>query len=227
MSVAMRTVIGALFVGLALAIPQAWAEFRGTVQVVVNPEAPRSEWRRVPLPGAFVVVDWSVTVPAPAHAITTCRYSEIARSDERGEYVMEGPNFVTATLARTSFYVYSRGLEQINYPGGGSLGSAAEITMARSTLPSHERLSRIASYVEPPCFDVKLSDPSRVLGAYRGSLLEEARGLNVESPRGLSDLKHMEVVVERASERREPLRAVVKSPSGSIESASPPPSQER
>src|SRR5512144_3079459 len=95
-SITARGILAGLLASFALAMPQAHAEFRGKVHMLVNPEAAGDEWRRVPLSGAYIAVFWTVTVPAPAHATSSCRYSEFARSDEKGEYVMEGPNFITA-----------------------------------------------------------------------------------------------------------------------------------
>lgn len=221
-----RVLIGFL-VGLALAMPQARAELRGKVGMLVNPEAPRADWRRVPLPGAYIAVFWSITVPAPAHAITTCRYSEFARSDENGEYVMEGPNFVTAALAESSFLVYSPGLEPINFPYGGSLQSEKDITMAKSALPPQERLSRIAGYTDPHCPDTKLNDPRSLLETYHRALLEEARSLQVESPRGRIDLQQLEAAARRASglNKPGPVRAVIVPSPGAAQSSSRLPPQ--
>lgn len=96
----MKRVLASLLACLALAMPQARAELRGKVPMLVNPQAPRTEWQRVPLPGTYIAVFWAITVPAPAHAISSCLYSEFARSDENDEYVMEGPNFITAGAAQ-------------------------------------------------------------------------------------------------------------------------------
>src|SRR5687768_2227327 len=87
----------------------ASGEVRGTVQEIVNPEAPHTEWRRQPVPDAYVVMTWTITIPTPAHATSSCRYSEIARTDANGSYSMEGPNVFTAALARASGFVYSPG----------------------------------------------------------------------------------------------------------------------
>jgi hypothetical protein len=220
-----RGVLASLLVGLALAMPQAHADFRGKVHMVVNPETARIGWRRVPLPGAYVAVFWSITVPAPAHAITTCRYSEFARSDDKGEYVMEGPNFVTAALAESSFLVYSPGLEPVSFPYGGSLQSARDITMARSQLAPAERLSRIAGYTDPHCPDTKIHDPHGLLDAYHRSLFEEASSLQVESPQGRSNLRSIQAAARRASgfHKPEPVRAVIRPSPGAIESSPPLP----
>lgn len=221
--IAVKRVLASLLAGLALAVPQARADWRGSVHLLVNAEAPRADWRRVPLPGAYIAVYWYVTVPAPAHAITTCRYSEFARSDDKGEYVMEGPNFITAGLAHTSFLVYSPGLELVNFPAGGSLLSAKDITMARSTLAPPARLSRIAGYADPHCPDTKLDDPRVLLNAYYRVLLDEARSLEVDTPRGRIDLQSIEAAARRASglDKPGPIRAVIVPSAGAIQSNPP------
>jgi hypothetical protein len=195
----MKRLLSGLLVGLTLAMPQARAELRGKVSTVVNPEAPRGDWRRVPLPGAYVVVYWSVVIPAPAHATSSCRYSEFARSDEKGEYTMEGPNFVTAGFANASFNVYSPGLELINFPYGGTLHSEKDITMVKSTRPPQERLSLISAYADPSCSSAKPKDPRGLLEDYHRALLEEARTLPTESSRGRNQLQHLEAAARRAS----------------------------
>lgn len=223
--IAARDVFAGLLAAFVLAMPPAQADVGGKVHLLVNPEAPRAEWRRVPLPGAYIAMFWSVTVPAPAHAVTTCRYSEIARSDGKGEYVMEGPNFVTAALATSSFLVYAPGMQQINFPYPGSLQSVTDITMAKSPLAPAERLSRIVGYTDPRCPDTKLSDPRDLLAAYHRSLLEEAVSLNVETPEGRRNLQSIRTAARRASglDKPGPLRAVVRPSAGSIQSTSPPP----
>ena len=221
--IAEKRVFASLLIGLALAIPQAHADFRGKVYLLVNPELPRAEWRRVPLPGAYVAVFWSFTVPAPAHAISKCPYSEFARSDEKGEYEMEGPNFVTAALAEPPFLVYSPGLEPVNFPYGGSLQTAKDITMARSPLAAEERLSRIFSYTDPHCSETKIHDPRGLLDAYHRSLLDEANSLQVQSRVGRTELQSIQAAARRASglDKPGPIRAVIGS-SPAIESNSVP-----
>jgi hypothetical protein len=225
--IAMKRALASLLFGLALAIPQARAELRGEVHMLVNPEAPRAEWRRVYLPGAYIAVFWSVTVPAPFHAITTCRYSEFARSDEKGEYLMEGPNFVTAGIADPSFQVYSPGLEPINFPYDGSPQTAKDITMTKSTLAPDKRLSRIADYTDPHCSDTKINDPRGLLEAYHRGLLDEARSLPVESPLDRRELRSIEAAARRASglDKPGPVRVIVAPSSGSMQSNSPLPGQ--
>ena len=222
---AVKPVMAGSLACLALAMPQARGELRGVVHKLLNPEAPRAEWRRAPLPGAYVAVYWYITVPAPAHALSLCRYSELARSDEKGEYVMEGPNIITAALSETSFLVYSPGLQWISYPYGGSLRSAQDITMTRSTLAPHERLSSIAGYTNPDCPHSKLNDPRVLLDSYHSTILDEARSLQVESPLGRIELRSIEAAARNASALGQPgpIRAVITPSPGAIQSNPPLP----
>jgi hypothetical protein len=210
---------GCLLVALALAMPQARADLRGKVHVLLNPEAPRLEWLRAPLPGAYVAVYWSVTIPGPGHAGSSCRYSELARSDERGEYLMDGPNFLTARIAHKAFLVYSAALEPINFPYGGSVQSAEDITMAKSTLTPAQRLSRISGYAQPDCPERKLNDPHHLLEAFHRSLLDEAKRLHVESDEGRTQLQSIEAAARRvAGDKPGGPRVVIMPRSGAIES---------
>jgi hypothetical protein len=118
-------------------------------------------------------------------------------------------------------------LEQINYPYGGSLQTAKDITMAKSTLAPDERLSRISSYTDPHCPDTKLNDPRGLLDAYHRSLLDEAKSLQVDSPLGRRELRWIEAAVKRSSglDRPGPVRVIVLPPSGAMQKNSPSPGQ--
>jgi hypothetical protein len=218
----MKRFLAGFAVGVLLAAAPAQAELRGKVYVAVNPDAPRTEWRRVPLPGAFVIVDWTVTIAAPAHAVTSCRYSEIARTDTQGDYVMDGPNFVTASLARTGFSVYATGLEPVNFPGGGSPATPQDITMTWSKVPASQRLSRLSAGVDPGCgsLERKVSDPRGVLGAYLQALLDEAKMLPADSQLAREHLRSIEAAVRRNAglDKPGPLRAVIVPAPGAVQS---------
>ena len=194
----------ALCVALAsnLLIVPAHAEQRGKVYFLVNPDAPRADWQRRPLPGAFVALSWTVVIPAPAHAVDSCRYSELARTDEAGEYVMEGPNPVTAGLGHVSYYAYSPGLEPIAFPYGGSPMSAQDITMTFSKRTPEGRLSQISLFTDPGCGDRKLSDPKALFVPYLRALLDEAQGLKVDSPSGRQGVDHIQAVLRAAASAR-------------------------
>jgi len=221
----MKRILAGLAVGLLLAA-QAHAELRGKVYLAVNPDAPRTEWRRVPLAGAYVIAEWSVTVAAPAHAVTTCRHSEIARTDAQGDYVMDGPNFITASLARTGFSVYSPGLEQLDFPWGGSRAAPQDITMTWSKVPASQRLSRLSAGVDPGCgsLERKVSDPRGVLGAYLHALLDEAKTLPVDSQVAREHLRSIEAAVRRNAglDKPGPMRAVIVTTPGAVQSQTVP-----
>jgi hypothetical protein len=219
----MRKFLAVMLAGLMLAAAPAHAEVRGKVQLVTNPDAPRPDWLRRPLSGAFVIGYWSITVFGPGHAPTYCRYSEIARSDERGEYAMEGPNIFTASLAHSSFSVYSPGLEQIDFPFGRSQARAQDITMTWSKMAPSQRLSNISMSAQPGCpaLENEIKDPRGVLNAYRQAILDEARTLKVDTERGRQDVTHIEAIIRSAAgldNPTRPLRAVVVNPSGAIQS---------
>ena len=129
----------------------AGAELRGIVQEVVNPESPRAEWRRQPVAGAYVAMTWSVVVPAPAHATESCRHAEIARTDASGQYVIQGPSFITAGLAKPRVLAYLPGREQIAFPYPGSLSSPADITLGKPARSADDRLQMLLMLETPGC----------------------------------------------------------------------------
>ncbi len=220
---AMKRITAGLLAVLALGMTHAHAELRGTVHKVVNPQAPRAEWRRVPMPHAYVTVEWSVTIPAPGHAITSCRYSELARTDEKGEYVMAGPNFVTAGIADTRYAVYAPGLRWINFPHEGSPITPKDITLAPSRRSPEDRLSSLSANTAPGCGDPELSDPRGLIVPYLRAMLDEAKALKVDTPRGRDDVAHIESALRRASglDKPQPLRAVPVPAPGAVQSATP------
>lgn len=215
----------ALAAGLAtlmgLAIAPAHAELRGKVYLLVNPQAPRGEWQRRPLPGAFVTVRWTVTVPAPGHAVDSCRYSELARTDDKGEFVMAGPNFLTAGIADTSYYAYSPGLEPVNFPYPGSPISATDITMAFSTRTPENRLSHLSLFSDSDPGCGTLHDPHSLRIPYLRAVLDEAKTLNVDTERGRRDVQSIEAALRRASGGDRPVRLRAVPAPANAESAAP------
>jgi hypothetical protein len=206
---------------LVMGIAPAQAEYRGNVYLLVNPQAPREKWERRPLPGAFVAVSWTMVIPAPGHAVDKCLYVELARTDDNGEYVMEGPNPVAAGLADAGYRAYSPGLEAIAFPYPGSRMSPKEITMAFSTRDADGRLSQLALFTDPGCPDTKLDDPRALLVPYLGALLDEAKSLKVDSPLAQRDVAQIQAALRSAAglDRAEPMRAVPVQ--GRVESAAP------
>lgn len=154
------------------------AEVRGMVHEVVNPEAPREQWSRRPLAGAYVTLAWSVVIPAPAHAVDSCRHAEIARADANGRFVMRGPDFLTARLAKPRILAYSPGREQVAFPHPGTLPDPTDITLARSARATDERLE-ILLILKDPGREAgrRLSDPQQVLEDYHQALHAKAKAL--------------------------------------------------
>jgi len=203
------------------ALAPAHGEQRGRVFFLVNPQAPREEWQRRPLPGAFVALSWTILIPGPGHAVDKCVYSELARTDELGEWVMEGPNALSAALADAAYRAYSPGLELVAFPYGGSLMSPKELTMTFSTRDPQTRLSQLASSTDPGCWGAKLSDPGALFVPYVRALLEEAQAINSGSPRSRGDVEHIQAVLRRATEPSGPKTVRVVPLQGGIDAASP------
>lgn len=210
-----------LLLSLLFAAPGAWAEVSGTVLELLNPEAPPAEWRRQPLSDAYVIMKWTVTIPAPGHATSSCRYSEIARTDGDGRYSMEGPNLLTAGFAEASGFVYSPGRDHMP----GSDPWQKHFTMVKSTRPPDRRLETLSNIATPGCMDRKIHDPRGLLKAYLGSLLSEARTLNVQTRDAKRSMAALESAVKGAdpAARQAPAPMKVVPQPGRIERAHPAP----
>ena len=167
------------------------------VYELLNPEAPRDEWRRQPLANAYVTISWSITIPAPAHGSSSCRYAEIARTDQHGRYTMEGPNFITAGFAHTRVMVYAPERDRVPYPYPGSEMREQDITMAKSTKKPEERLGTLSILANPGCMSERAThDPRGLMKPYLESLLSEARTLKVDTQYGRNVLNGLEATVK-------------------------------
>jgi hypothetical protein len=186
-----------LALAAALLPASAGAELRGIVQEVVNPESPRAEWRRQPVAGAYVAMTWSVVVPAPAHATESCRHAEIARTDASGQYVIQGPSFITAGLAKPRVLAYLPGREQIAFPYPGSLSSPADITLGKPARSADDRLQMLLMLETPGCSGLEVSDPQRILKAYYESLAGEADALRPETDAGRNTQRYLQARAKR------------------------------
>lgn len=194
------------------------AEVTGTVHELVNPDAPREAWVRKPLPDAYVVLTWTITIPAPGHATTTCRHAEIARTDRDGRYAMEGPGFVTAGLADTRALVYAPGRDRLSFPHPGSPVSGNDFTVAKSARSPEARLTSLSGYASPGCggWERPVHDPGGLMKTYLESLLAEARTLNVDTLAGKNALAHIAAAVKYSdpANRAPPPMKVVPMPVG-------------
>jgi len=94
------------------------APLDGTVFEVTNPEQPPSQWIKVPLAGAEVLVIWNVRViDNPAHTTSRCMRARFTKSDADGRYSVPGWQG-SWTAARIEIegavsYVYRAGYEDI------------------------------------------------------------------------------------------------------------------
>jgi hypothetical protein len=167
------------------------------VYELLNPEAPRGEWRRQPLANAYVTIDWSVTIPMPAHATSSCRYAEIARTDQNGRYTMEGPNFITAGAARARALVYAPGRDRVPYPYPGSEMKEQDITMVKSTRTPEERLGVLHVLSMSGCMSERATnDPRGLMKPYLETLLAEARTLKIDTQYGRNTLNMLEATLK-------------------------------
>ena len=164
---------------LAILLPlgPAFAEVRGVAYELANPKAPRAEWQRKPLANAYVVMTWWITVPAPGHATSSCLHAEIARSNDKGEYVVEGPNLLAAGVARASFVAYAPGMDRVDWPFAGRPEALREISLARSAASPDDRLMMMIIYDQAGCSGREMHDPRNLMGAYREALADEAKAL--------------------------------------------------
>ena len=65
------------------------ASVAGQVFEVVNPEAPMSQWTRLPSTDAYVIVSWFGTVPRPGHTSSVCLHTAIGKTDEHGRFNLQ------------------------------------------------------------------------------------------------------------------------------------------
>jgi hypothetical protein len=171
---------------LAILLPPApaLAEVRGVAYELANPKAPRAEWQRKPLANAYVVMTWWITVPAPGHATSSCVHTEIARSNDKGEYAVEGPNPLTAGVARASIIAYAPGMDRVDWPFAGRPEALREVSLARSAASPDERLMTMIIYDQAGCSSREMHDPRNLMGAYRQALAAEAKALEPVTPPG-------------------------------------------
>ena len=132
---------------------------------------------RKPLANAYVVISWWVTIPAPAHATSSCLHTEIARSNDKGEYVIEGPNPLTAGVARASIMAYAPGMDRVDWPFAERPAALREVFLARSAASPDDRLNRMVIYDLAGCSSREMQDPRNLVRAYREALAAEAKAL--------------------------------------------------
>jgi hypothetical protein len=184
----------ALFAAALLLLSQpAFADLRGMIYELANPQAPYKEWQRKPLADAYVVISWSVSIPAPGHSPSYCKHIEIARSNDKGEYTLEGPGLSIGMLGHaTLMTAYSPGLQRFDWPWAERPEALKEISMVTLTKTADERLSQLGFFGEPGCSGVEMHDPKGVLPAYYAVLVEEAKALKPTSQAATENLRMLE-----------------------------------
>jgi hypothetical protein len=221
----MRIPALAALAAIALLLPHpALAGVHGVVYELANPKAPRDEWQRKPLANAYVVISWSITIPAPAHATSSCRHIEIARSNEKGEYVMDGPWFPTSALAHANLLAYAPGMDRVDWPWIERPEALKEISMARSERSADERLSTlmVLDGLSWSCYGQEIHDPQGVLKAYREALAAEGRTLNPVTQSGRSIQSSLEARIKPVPPPGTPMRVEVVPVDGQIQKHSLP-----
>ena len=175
----MKRLVPFAFVMVFGACAQA-QEVRGTVFEIQNPEAPRAEWKRAPLAGAFVIAHWTGQRPGLAHYESVCIQAAIGRTDAQGRYEIAEPPPLRSTFLvwrhDPSVAVYKPGFDdryelRVDRP-------RREHSLAPTRLDAAQRASLAEAVSRLGCDDSKggllpLTDPQGVLPAFREALAAE------------------------------------------------------
>lgn len=180
----MRNIFASLIcaVGFASLPGCAWhgSSVQGQILEIENPDSPPLKWKKTPASGAFVIVQWSGTVPRPVDATSVCLHTSITKADENGRFAVPGwwalpkPYPVIGIYAHISAYkptylVLDSPNDELTY-------------LRREHGNAEDRLFTLEIMSDVGCWDdKKVSDPENQLGAYYIALYEEALRLDVTS----------------------------------------------
>lgn len=177
-------------IGVLGACASHGSSVEGQVLEVSNPEAPASEWKRVPSADAYVIVTWLGTVPG-THATTACLHAAIARTDERGRFAVAGwwaaPKPYPVYARHTGVVVYKPGFDSTSE--GGDADAPMVRTLVRSKLSVERRLERLTWFADTGCLDREsfedrpFDDAQGIAGHFYRALYEEAQALGPHPPR--------------------------------------------
>ena len=172
----------ACFLFTALAASWASAQgVQGTVFEVIDPAAPRAEWRRVPSENAFVIVHWTGHIPRFGHGEAVCLQAAIAKTDERGRFGISEPRPLRSTFMvfrdDPAVAVYKPGFD--TPPDLRVRGPRPEWLLVRTKLTREQRAGLAEMLSDMGCRDdngmlVLLTDPQGVLPAFRSAIREES-----------------------------------------------------
>lgn len=181
--------VGGAF-GLAAACVAHGAGVEGQVFEVVNPEAPMSQWTRVPSADAYVIVHWQGTIPRPGHGESVCLHAAIGKTDARGRFEVSGswaaPRGFPVIRSDPAVMVHKPGFDQLSDFRSGS--APVVRTLVRSKLAAEQRVALLSGYAETGCRDhdtfmmIPLGDPQGVATRFYRALYEEAQALGPFPP---------------------------------------------
>jgi hypothetical protein len=160
------------------------ADVRGEVYQVLNPEAPRAEWRRERVANAYVILAWRPTIPS-GHS-TPCIHAEIARTDGSGAYAMDGPaaGALGGIRPMVGVAVFAPGLEIAREPLAPH-PDPKSILLAKYIGPAYGRVSQLSALADAGCMTRALTyvfeDPKGLRNEYFQALLAETRTLPASS----------------------------------------------
>lgn len=156
-------------------------EVRGTVFEVQNPEAPRSQWKRAPSAGAFVIVHWTGRRPGMAHYESVCIAAAIGRSDAQGQFQIAEPPPLRSTFLvmrnEPAVAVYKPGFDERR--DLGVRGARHELALAPTRLDAAQRAAFVELMSGMGCRDDKgaliaLTDPQGALLPFEAALAAES-----------------------------------------------------
>jgi hypothetical protein len=179
-----------LLSGLLAACASRGASVEGQVFEAVNPEAPISQWTRLPSADAYVIVHWQGTVPQFGHAGSVCLHAAVGKTDERGRFEVSGwwaaPKLYPVIQSGPAVMVYKPGFDQ--QPNDRDPGTSIVRTLAPSRLVAEQRLALLSMYAEAGCRDhdtfktIPLAGLQGVAERFYRALHEEAQALGPLPP---------------------------------------------
>jgi hypothetical protein len=166
------------------------ASVEGQVFEVANPEAPMSQWTRVPSAGAFVIVHWQGTIPRFGHAESVCLHAAIGKTDARGRFEVSGswaaPKGFPIIRRDPAVTAHKPGFVQRSDFRSGD--DPVVRTLVRSKLAAEQRVELLSMYAESGCRDhdtlkiIPLGDPQGTAVRFYRALYEEAQALGPLPP---------------------------------------------
>lgn len=158
---------------------------RGEVFEVLNPKDPFDQWKRVPVAGAFVFVQWKGFAPQPFHGRSVCLHLSVTRTDAHGRFSVPSwwappkPYPVIDNEPR----VWAGKGRLVHKSDGHTGPHSVEVLLVKDQRPPGERLFLIEGDFHTSCdrHARKIRDLDGSLAAFYRELHEEARQLNLKT----------------------------------------------